>query len=64
MIERCKLCGANLAMVGIRHRCIQRELTEDRLLALASEVSKKGRLYLKPTVAIVQIGRASCRERV
>ena len=22
MIERCKECGANLAMVGIRHRCI------------------------------------------
>jgi hypothetical protein len=21
-IERCKECGANLAMVGIRHRCI------------------------------------------
>jgi hypothetical protein len=23
-VDRCKICGANLAMVGIRHRCIPR----------------------------------------
>src|ERR1019366_3925591 len=27
-IERCKECGANLAMVGIRHRCIPRNTPE------------------------------------
>ncbi len=41
MVDLCKECGANLAMVGIRHRCIPRNegIAEGRKAAVGLSVS-------------------------
>lgn len=56
-IDRCKECGANLAMVGIRHRCIPINTPEARNSVRASTTSKRGRPRIgeqavKPWVAL------------